>query len=251
MVESLNARPLSWNLEKKGDHDLIYSSPKVLSEMLLDGQLDTALISSVEVLRNGDRLGYSRYCGVSSKNRVRSILFFQNLREPAPPPKIYVDSGSRTSVALLELLVEMEFAFKTRTISTPPQIIAQSIQKGKGSHLLFGDNALFLENYPLSTFRVVDLAEWWYRLTNLYFIFALWAFPAEKPIKDEFFQAAMDISESGIEEITNHAIQRGFNLDRPTIKTYLTRDLHFLPEEETWKGFRLFEKLLWEKGILH
>ena len=78
VVKHLNARPLTYGFEKKGEHSIFYENPSVLKEELLKGNLDLALISSVECIRNSDVLDFSLSTGVCSSNRVRSILYFEN-----------------------------------------------------------------------------------------------------------------------------------------------------------------------------
>ena len=73
-----------------------------MKEELLKGNLDLALISSVECIRNSDVLDFSLSTGVCSSNRVRSILYFENKFHKET--KIHVDEGSRSSVALLKIL---------------------------------------------------------------------------------------------------------------------------------------------------
>ncbi|HMY65661.1 MAG TPA: ABC transporter substrate-binding protein, partial [Leptospiraceae bacterium] len=52
LVKHSNARPLTFGIEKSGEHSLVYENPSVLKDLLLEGKLDTALISSVECIRN-------------------------------------------------------------------------------------------------------------------------------------------------------------------------------------------------------
>ena len=64
IVKHLNARPLTYGFEKSGSHELVFENPSVLKDLLLKGKLDTALISSVECIRNESVLAYSTACGV-------------------------------------------------------------------------------------------------------------------------------------------------------------------------------------------
>lgn len=250
LVESINARPLTWGFEREKKHELIYSSPKVLSELLLAGQLDTALISSVEVLRNLNQLDYSRACGVCAREKVRSILFFKNKKELFPPHEFFVDWGSKTSVALFELLLRMDRGIHAHTIPTNPKIIQDSIKNGYGSHLLFGDNALSIKWDP-EIFSAIDLAKWWNEKTGLYFIFALWAYPKKSPIEDEFFLNSLELTDVGIQEIINQDKRiHPQGLEKDILYRYLKEELHYIPLEKSWRGLELFEVLLKEHKIL-
>jgi chorismate dehydratase len=250
LVESVNARPLSWGMEKLGDHELVFDSPKNLSKMLLNGKLDTALISSVEIIRNRNVLDYSRTCGVCTKESVESILFFKNLKEDYPPSHFSVDSGSKTSVALFELLFFMETNTKAVVVPTDPLQIKQSISENLGSHMLFGDNALSVHWDP-NSFEVIDLANWWFKKTNLFFIFALWAFPKSNPIEDSFYLESLDLGLNSIETIIELELEKGKTIrGRAFLNRYLKSVLHYKPEEKHWEGLEYFEKLLAQNHLL-
>lgn len=250
LVESVNARPLTWGIEKNPDIEVIYSSPKILSEMLVSGELDTALISSVECLRNKDQLEYSRACGVCAQDSVRSILFFKNKNETYPPSQVTVDSGSKTSVALLELLLFLENSIPISTIPKDPHHIQKDIQNGEGFHLLFGDNALSTK-WNTDEFTVIDLANWWFTKTKTYFIFAVWAYPIQKPIPDSLFMDSLEQGLNSIEEIIEADNQKYSNrFDSSTLRDYLTKELRYIPEGLHWKGFREFERYLNQFGLL-
>lgn len=239
-MESLNARPLTWGFEKKSEHTIFRDSPKNLAERLLSGELDTALISSVECIRRRDTLGYSISCGVCARTSVRSILYFRNKKYPKHDT-VFVDSGSKTSVALLEILLELEQNLKVKTIPRPASWIQAEIQSGRNSHLLFGDNAL-RANWDPDQYEILDLAEWWNRLTGQFFIFALWAFPKEFPIDDRVFLQSLEFGLQNIPAIVEqeNEFPKKFCLD------YLTRELHYIPEDKNLTGFKLFEDYLWK-----
>lgn len=245
LVESLNARPLTWGIENDTSLEKVYQSPKVLNEMLLRGDLDTALISSVECLRNNDKLAYSLSCGVCGKTSVRSILFFHHRSELEELSIVTVDIGSRTSVALLELLLFKQFQRKIEVKSQDPTLIKSKLKQGLGSHLLFGDNALLAE-YDENKYLVIDLAEWWNRLTGKYFIFALWAYPKDKWIEDSFFLKSLDYGLENIQDI----IDQEKRFPSKFTYNYLMKELHYKPEAKNFQGFLQFEIELRNLGIL-
>ncbi|MCC5816243.1 MAG: hypothetical protein JJT78_15940 [Leptospira sp.] len=250
LVESVNARPLSWGMELDERHELVFDSPKNLSEMLLKGNLDTALISSVEIIRNSNILDYSRTCGVCTQEKVESILFFKNIKEKFPPNQFSVDSGSKTSVALFELLYFLETNQKAVVVPTDPLQIKKDIQKNKGSHMLFGDNALSVK-WDTGSYEVIDLANWWYIKTNLFFVFALWAFPKSKPISDSFFLNSLDIGLASVEEIIELELKKGKTIrGKAFLNHYLKQVLTYKPEDKHWKGLKYFEELLAKNSLL-
>ncbi|MCP5500356.1 MAG: hypothetical protein H7A25_10665 [Leptospiraceae bacterium] len=244
LVKHFNARPLTFGFEESGEHELVYDNPSVLKDLLLNGELDTALISSVECLRHKNELSYCSEVGVCSRNKVRSILFYKNPEEIYPPEKIYVDSGSRTSVALITLLVLMETGKRVETVPMPASEIMMKIQRREGSHMLFGDHALFMSEAP--GFICIDLAEWWFRLTGKGFCFAFWAYPKKLSMPDSLF---MDSLKYGLSQL-NKIILKETRFPPELSRVYLEEELHYYLEENDRAGFLQFSKALEENGLL-
>lgn len=236
VVKHLNARPLTYGIEKSGEHEILYENPSVLKDELLKGNLDTALISSVECIRNQHSLGYSTATGVCATGKVRSILFFENVKE-LEPKEISVDFGSRSSVALLQILIKRKYNYIPKVVPTDPVLIQNSIHQGKGSHLLFGDNALLAE-YDSDKYRVIDLAEWWNTDTQLGFCFAFWAYPKKSPVSDDLFYFSLEYGLKNIQEI----ISLETRFPPLMLETYLKKELHYLVRSKDRQGFELFSQ---------
>lgn len=243
VVKHLNARPLTYGFEKKGQHSIFYENPSILKEELLKGNLDLALISSVECIRNEEKLDYSLSVGVCSSRRVRSILYFENKNKKEEP--ILVDEGSRSSVALLKILYRLKEGKLPRTTPTKPEIIQEMIKNKQGSHLLFGDNAL-LATWDPDAFHVVDLGEWWNQETDLHFIFALWATPKGKILEDQWLYSSLEYGLQRIDEI----IENEKRFPRTMVSTYLQSELHYVTTEKDRKGLEKFQFLCKESDLL-
>ena len=97
-VSYLNAKPLYYRLEEFApDVRLTMDYPSVLAEKLANGELDVALIPSIEYLRGTDYEilpGFS----IAAKGSVRSVKLF--CHKPFDQIKrLALDEGSRTSQA--------------------------------------------------------------------------------------------------------------------------------------------------------
>jgi chorismate dehydratase len=239
IVKHLNARPLTFGIECCGKYRLVYDNPSVLKDLLVQGELDAALISSVECVRCSDQLDYYTEVGVCVHNKVRSILFFKNKQEAFLPSTISVDSGSRSSVALLRVLLNMQTGKPVETVAKAPQDILSDMSRGVGSHLLFGDNAL-LAKPNLLYYEVIDLAEWWHRTTGLGFCFAFWAFPKTKKVSLRLFQESLEYGLANIESI----ISQETRLPKELTEKYLKEELHYHTQEADLQGFHFFVKQL-------
>lgn len=234
IVKHLNARPLTYYFENSSEYDIISENPSVLVELLKAGELDLALISSIECERNKAVLSYSKQVGVCAKNFVRSVLFYRNRNESKLPEVIYTDSGSRASVALLQCLFYLEHMLTLNVIPTKAEEIQLMMKKSEGSHLLFGDHALL--HTTSKDYEIIDLASWWNEVTGLYFCFAFWAYPKERPVSDELLLKSLTIGLDNLDKI----IQNEMRLPTAIVDRYLRHELHYIPEEKNLKGFDLY-----------
>ncbi len=238
LVKHFNARPLTFGFEKNSSHELIFDNPSVLKDKLLNKELDIALISSVECIRNRKELNFSDKVGVCAKDKVRSILFFQNPNDLSPK-KIYTDIGSKTSVALLQILLFEELGYLVEVIPTLPEKIFEMIQAKTNSHLLFGDNALLYQNYS-EYFEIKDLATWWFYKKSLGFVFAFWAYQKELLIDESIFLESLEFGLKHIDEIIEHENR----FSKEMLKVYLKDELHYILTKNDRDGFFLFQDLI-------
>ena len=243
IVNHLNARPLTYGFENDPNYNIVKDTPAQLKKLLLQGELDAALISSVECLRN-PQLDFSTTTGVCCRTEVASILFFQN-RDFNPAQPIFTDSGSRSSVALLQVLFWLESASRIGIQETDPQQIRQMMDSALGSHLLIGDNALRATANP-QIYTSKDLASWWNALTGLPFCFAFWAYPKNSKLDDSIFSQSLQQGLANMDKII--AAQNEFAPD--FVRKYLTGILHYQTDSLDIQGFELFRDKCAELGLV-
>ena len=164
-VKYLNARPLILG----GPADVVLDHPSVLCAQLARGELDVALVSSFEFLRNPV---YTLVDGVSisSNGPVHSVFVAHN-GDLAAIEEIEVDPASQTGINLLRcLLAEMGFApkfvFRSRLMQ---RAITPRLAK-----FFIGDQAIRFRDETEGTFQFWDLGEEWKKRTGLPFVYALW-----------------------------------------------------------------------------
>lgn len=162
--------PLLCGLEAEPEVALVTAPPAALVRLLRAGELDAALISSIEAWR---RPGYRVLgeLGIAAAGPVRSVRAF---RRPGTTVRtIGVDTGSETSVALLKILL-------ARVLGGPGvqvqklERIEPTLRPDELPHdlvLLIGDHGL---NADPGGREAIDLGEQWQRWTGLPFVFALW-----------------------------------------------------------------------------
>ena len=161
-VKYLNARPLihGWSGEIVLDH------PAALCVRLARGDLDVALVSSFEFLRNPiyrivDNIS------ISSAGPVYSVVVVHG-GEISEIEEIGLDPAAETSVNLLRCLLA-----KLRINPVFSRTSTSSISAAR-ARLLIGDQAIYFRQQHAAEFRFLDLGEEWTRLVNLPFVYALW-----------------------------------------------------------------------------
>lgn len=168
VVSFLNALPLWLALQHEPDLELAPDTPARLADMMAQGRLDIALLPVIEALRQPGLTFYPDL-GISADGEVESVGLFT--RQDLPEIKsVVLSSASRTSNALARILAP-QAKFERAEVS-PEQLDARP----EDAVLLIGDDCLRARK--LVHDRVyIDLAAEWKILTNLPFVFAVWAGP--------------------------------------------------------------------------
>lgn len=162
--------PLLAGLDRDPSVRFAAAPPTELIERLHRGQLDAALVSSIEATR---RPGYRALpeLGIACKREIRSVRAFR--RRGRPIQSVGLDQSSATSVALLRLLLaHVRQAEVAAGVQFAP--IAPTRRPADLPHdlvLLIGDPGLTADPGDR---EVWDLGAEWRRWTGLPFVFALW-----------------------------------------------------------------------------
>ena len=162
-VSYLNAVPLTRGVED----EVVFATPSELAEKLRRDELDAALVSVVEVLFH-DRYDILDGIAIASLGEVKSV-FLAHRRPLTEIGEVFCDPASLTSVELARvLLAERGLKPALRPLAsydfaTLPDCV-----------LLIGDRALDFALGP-HTHEIWDLGTAWYELTQLPFVYAVWA----------------------------------------------------------------------------
>ena len=166
------------------------TNPAECARMLHEDEADLALIPIAEYFSHG---GYTALdFGIAAHNVVNSVFFFHNstLEEI---DTIYADDNSQTSILLLKVILNLiSPKKKLKIFKTDIQEFKQDLKPNEGL-LAIGDKTFSLNSRFHSR---LDLSEKCHELTNLPFLFAVWAYRKE------------NISASSIAKI-NKAIETG------------------------------------------
>ena len=238
-VKYLNARPLIQGWEGK----VVLDHPSTLCAQLARGELDVALVSSFEFLRNPI---YRIVDGVSisSDGAVYSVVVAY--AGDTPLPEIELDPASETSVVLLRYLIA-ERGKEFRAVEMAGDSLSP-IKRGR-ARLLIGDHAIRFRQKFADDYRYWDLGEEWKGLTKLPFVYALWLIRPEvkhaKAVADRL-RLLRDVNLDNIESVI--AVEHEFSAD--FCLCYYREYLRFNFGENEKNGLRAFSELCQKHGLL-
>ena len=260
-VKYLNARPLiqGWSGAVDFDH------PAALCRKLERGDLDVALVSSLEYLRRPIYRIVDRV-SISAHGAVYSVIVAHN-EDLSRAQEIDIDPASETSVALLRCLLDqrdlkprlvrntdLQSVRRAELHSAEPATMrasagpetAESMSAGRTGQgpvfrLLIGDQAIRFRAEHGERYHYWDLAETWTKMTSLPFAFAFWLIRPEiekaKGIADKL-RALRDHNVASIDELALSQSEVS-----PTFcRKYYREHLFFNFDEREKAGLREFHR---------
>lgn len=244
-VRYLNTKPLVHGLGGPTDGiELAFDLPSRLADRLAAGELDVALIPSVEFFQDPCYSIVSDAC-IACRGPVLSVkLFFR-----CPPEEtrtLALDEGSRTSAALARVLLAQRFGIEPRIEPLP-------VDRGLGDTtadavLLIGDRAI---HSPVGRFAAVwDLGDQWCRWAELPFVFAMWV--ARPGVELADLPAALARARNrGLSHLHEIAARESapLGLTEPECLAYLRDNLHFTLGPRELRALDLFYRLTRDMGL--
>src|SRR6185295_14235983 len=142
-VGYLNARPLVYGLEQDPRFLVRYDLPSECARLLHAHEIDLGLIPSIEYLRGPAPYGIVYGAAVTSKGPVKSVALYTR-RERRDIRTVAMDTSSRTSVALVTILLRKMHALTIEPVAMAPDLHAM-LERADAA-LIIGDVALFLDH---------------------------------------------------------------------------------------------------------
>lgn len=254
-VSYLNSKPLIEGLEELAPAaELVLDYPSRLADELAAGRLDVALIPSIEAFGDPDYEIVSDAC-VASRGPVLSVKLYCRV-PPGEIRTLALDQGSRTSAALVRIILAERFGVEPYTRPLPLE--SDLADSDADAVLLIGDRAISVgrvSNPSHSPAResfqeVWDLGEVWSEWTGLPFVFAMWV--TRRGVELGAVESALsEARDQGLERIADIAAREAslLGLSRETAVDYLTQNLHFQLGSAEQTGLRLFYHLAAQHGL--
>ena len=225
-VPYLNARPLLEGVS----YPVTEMVPAQLCDLFLEGKLDAALLSSVDVLTMPDASVVDGV-SISCRGAVQSVLlaYTGELNELR---SVQLDPSSHTSNYLAQIVLgdfhglQLDYVHITEriTVDLPAVII--------------GDPALsYSKRTSHADVRFLDLGSEWVRHTGLPFVFALWVLANDYPKKSDLASTLRNSKDLGMNAIGRIA---SGTADPEFTKSYLGGAIRYDLGDDEKRGLKLF-----------
>jgi chorismate dehydratase len=245
-VSYLNTKPLVYGLAELAPRaEVIFDLPSRLADDLAAGKLDVALIPSVEYFQNPDYAIISDAC-IGCRGLVLSVKLLSRV----PMDKIRtlaLDDGSRTSVALVRILLKERFGLSPRLLPFPLGVAAENIDAD--AVLMIGDRAM---HPPAGFSHEWDLGDEWCRWAELPFVFAMWVARKQAlPELGEIERALSRARDAGVANLEKIAQRESASvgLTGDQCLSYLRDNLHFYLGHREQRGLQLFREHAMRLGL--
>jgi chorismate dehydratase len=244
-VSYLNTKPLVYQLEEFAPSaELVYDLPSRLADDLAAGRLDVALIPSVEYFRHRGYAVISDAC-IACHGPVLSVKLLSRV-PMASIRSLAMDEGSRTSEALVQILLKERFGLVPQFQLLPIGSGAETAEAD--AVLLIGDRAIrppsgrFVEEW--------DLGEQWCRWAGLPFVFAMWTARPGLDTSEAAF-ALRKARDEGVAHLATIAEQNAapVGLTTAACLSYLRDNLHFYLGPSERRGLAMFRRLAANLGL--
>jgi chorismate dehydratase len=243
----LNARVITFPITEgliEFPYEIELAPPAELADMMKNGELDIAFIPAIEYARLKN-LRIVPGFGIASLGEVKTVVMFSRY-ELDTIKSISLDSRSRTSVALLKILLKGYYKRDMEFITSSPDV--DDLSKHADAALLIGDETFDINP---TDYNLYDLSKAWHEFTGKPFVFALLCV-ADGVKADDAIAALHEAKRKGFEKIEEVCRQASLELeiDETTCRDYLTKCMRYDLDSDDLEGLRLFFKLAHKNGLI-
>ena len=209
--------------------ELSFEYPSKVAEKLVSGEADIGLIPVAAIPSLKEHYIISDFC-IGTEGEVASVCLFSDV--PVNDiRKVYLDYQSRTSVALLKLLLQNHWKVNPEMVQAVSGYEANI--SGNTAGLVIGDRAFFQRT---KSKYIYDLGSAWKEMTGLPFVFAAWV--ANKRFPEEFISNFNQITSDGLNHIEE--IVAGNPFEAYDLHKYYTKNISYILDEKKREGLKQF-----------
>ena len=243
-VSFLNTKPLIYpllnNPQFPGGEEIALSLavPSRLATELRNGDLDVGLIPIIEYFRTDSEYRIIQDISICSRGPVLSIQLLSRVSIPTIR-SVALDTSSRTSRALVQIVLAEKYNLHPKFHSCPPTIDPREVDTD--AVLLIGDAALRRLG---ATDYSLDLGAAWRTLTGLPFVYACWVARADVEL-GEVPQTLLNAKACGINKIAEIVQIESQKLSFPETlcRDYLTKHIFYELGDAEIAGLKKFYEL--------
>lgn len=233
-VSYLNTKPLLYGLFKSEiakDIELQLDIPSECARKLVEGEVDLGLVPVAIIPEIAEAQIISDYC-IGAEGAVKTVGIFAH-RPLEELTDIYLDFHSRTSVELVQILMQQHWKLSPNFIPASEGYIDHI--KGSTGGVIIGDRTMGLhDTFPY----FYDLGSAWMDYTGLPFVFAAWV--SRRPLPENFIKSFNEALKMGIDAIP----ELTYILPKPSsgfdLTTYFTHYISYELDVSKRKALQLF-----------
>lgn len=260
-IRFLNPAPLMWDFDHPPRaaalaerYDVETMMPAQCADRLADGAADLGLVP-IAALAHSNHLRIVPGCAIASKGAIRSLLLVVRAKTGLEGVRsIAADTSSRATLAYVQVMARHFWQIPATFVPHAPDLDA--MLAACDAALLIGDPALLaLEDRAARQQRTgeellyLDLGAEWHTLTGLPWISAVWGVREEAVRsgrqRDQIVRDLIASRDAGLAHVDALADEWAARIavPRATIHAYLSRNIHYILDEECLEGLRAFYEL--------
>ena len=243
-IRYINTLPLIYGMEYHPDLNLTFDTPSRCYRMLIEDQVDVALIPILGTQMN-PALRAIKGLGIAATNRTESVYLFTT--KPLDRIKtVLSDPSSLTSVLLSKIILQEKYGNRPDFLTGSAENIHEILRLFDAA-VVIGDEAILADK---SDYDHYDLATEWYSITGFPFVFAVWASKKSlSPEQREIFHTAFKQASENWGSIYDQAA-RMLAVDLPFLKRYYNENLRYHLMRSDYEGLLRFLTLASDFGHL-
>jgi chorismate dehydratase len=231
-VSYLNTKPLIYGFEKgmmKDKIDLVIDYPANIATQLINNEIDIGLIPVAVLPQLKEYHVISDFC-IAADGAVASVCLFSDV--PLNEIKIiFLDYQSRTSVALLKILLKEHWKISPVLVQASEGY--ENNISGTTAGLVIGDRAL---QQRLKSTLIYDLSVAWKEMTGKPFVFAAWI--SNKQMTTQFITEFNQANKFGLDNLSQVVKENAYSTY--DLNRYYTENIKFKPQFDILKVITLF-----------